>query len=150
MYSSGSASLRLHFYNFNLFAKNVLSVFSSPFVHAFSHRRRRCDRIDSCYLGEGICHMCGSSVTIHGLEFSHLNRSPSLIWVICMRTRRQNLKFQPLAASSCSNPPPAEAENLVYTLSFILLLSPRKVNRLRSIFDNNITKSPLSSPDKKC
>ena len=69
VYGTGGTGFRLHFLNQYCFAEDVLATCGSPFVHVFSHRRRRGDGVDGCHLGEHVRDVGSGFVTITSDEF---------------------------------------------------------------------------------
>ena len=67
---AGGAALRLHLGDANRLAEQILAAVGAPHIGDLSHDRRRGDRVDRRDFGEGIGHMCGSVVAVHGLHFS--------------------------------------------------------------------------------
>ena len=62
--------LRLHLCNLDFLSEQILSSLGSPLIGVLSHRRRRCDRVNSCHFGKRIRSMSCGCVTIHGFHFS--------------------------------------------------------------------------------
>jgi hypothetical protein len=62
---TGSAALRLHFYNLNSLTENILSAFSGPLIGNFRHRRRGSDGINAGNFSKRIRHVSRSCVTVH-------------------------------------------------------------------------------------
>ena len=64
------ACLGLHFDHLNFSAENVLLTGGGPQVNVVCHGAGRGNRINTRNLGKRIRHVCGRSVTVHGLHLS--------------------------------------------------------------------------------
>ena len=83
VHSTGGTSLRLHLHNLNSVAKDVLAAGSGPLVHVVSHGAGRGDGIDASYFSERVADVGGSSIAVHGLEFSSQNEIPPKVFNFC-------------------------------------------------------------------
>ena len=76
VYGAGSACLRLHFYDLDGGAKDVLSTGSCPLVNVVGHRAGRGNRINTSNFGKRIGYVSRSGIAVHGFHFScHVYRS---------------------------------------------------------------------------
>ena len=75
VYSTCCTSLRLHFLYENCVAEEILATCNCPLIHVLSHWRRWSDGVDGSHLGEHVCYMSRSGVTITSdkfLFFTHI------------------------------------------------------------------------------
>ena len=68
--SAGRAALGLPFSDLNGLAEDVLQTVSGPFVGQLCHDRRRGDRVDRGDFRKGIGYGGGSSIAVHGFQFT--------------------------------------------------------------------------------
>ncbi|MCL4102565.1 hypothetical protein MMG03_002169 [Fibrobacter succinogenes] len=61
---TGSATFGLHFKNAGNLAPNILLTSCAPVVGVFSHRTRRCNRVDSCNFTNCKSNVSGSFITV--------------------------------------------------------------------------------------
>ena len=71
--STGGTGLGLHLDDLNGVAEDVLPTGGRPLVHVVSHGTGRGDGVDASDLGKGIADVGGSSIAVHGFEFSSQN-----------------------------------------------------------------------------
>ena len=74
---TGGTGFGLQFGDTDGLAEEVLHTVCGHLVSDLGHGGRRGDRIDRSYFRERVGRGCGSSVTIHGFEFSAHNMPPS-------------------------------------------------------------------------
>ena len=68
---AGCAAFCLHFNYMHGIAEKILFPMSGPFIHRFSHRRRRRDRINGGYFGERVGNIGSSCISIHCFHVFH-------------------------------------------------------------------------------
>ncbi len=73
----------LHLDHLNGVAKDVFAAGGSPLVNVVGHGRRRGNGIDASYFSKSIADVGGSSVTVHGFEFSCQNEIPPKVFNFC-------------------------------------------------------------------
>ena len=69
VHSTSCTSLGLHLNDVYLLAEQVQLTFGCHLVNVLSHRRRRCNRIDSGYISKSVGYIRSSSITIHSFHF---------------------------------------------------------------------------------
>ena len=67
---AGGAGLGLHLHDLDGGAEDVLAALGGPLVHIVGHGAGGGDGVDARNLGEGVGHMRGGGVAVHGFEFS--------------------------------------------------------------------------------
>ena len=86
---------RFHFNDLDFFTKDVRSVLGNPFIHILSHWRGWRDRINSRNFRECVCYVSCCRVSVHCLEISHRDHSPSV-------RPRASLCRKMLSGTTCS------------------------------------------------
>ncbi len=81
--STGGTGLGLHFNDLDGVAEDVLPAGSGPLVNVVGHGAGGGDGVDASYLGKGVADVGGSSVAVHGLEFSSQNEIPPKVFNFC-------------------------------------------------------------------
>ena len=76
VYRAGSAGFGLHLHNLHGVAKDVFPAGSGPLVHIVSHGAGGSNGVDTSYFRECVADMSGSSIAVHGLEFSCQSEIP--------------------------------------------------------------------------
>ena len=76
VHRAGSAGFGLHLHNLHRVAEDVFAAGSGPLVHIVSHGAGGGDGVDTSYFRERVADMSGSSVAVHGFEFSGQSEIP--------------------------------------------------------------------------
>ena len=73
---AGGTGFRLHLDHLDRLAEDVLPAGGGPLVHVVRHRAGRSNGIDAGHLCEGVGHVRGGGVAVHGFELACHIRSP--------------------------------------------------------------------------
>ena len=89
--STGSTSLGLHLNDLYGVAEDVLPAGSGPLVNVVGHGAGRGDGVDASNLSKRVADVGGSSVAVHGFEFSCQNEIPPKGFKFCVYILPRNV-----------------------------------------------------------